>query len=234
MNLIFRNTRVMLALVALIGACMQSVCATPQTASFTYQGQLQQNGQPANGTFDLSFALFDASTAGAQQSGTTSFTGFAVSGGLFTVSLSYPSATNGTQLWLEVTVDGNTMSPRTRVTTVPVAQYALSGAIANGSITTAMLATDSVTRSKLAGGAASGNVTLTLGAGTCGAANFSVPGAQVGDMAIISFNGITPPSQLMFAPLSVTAAGTVQGRICNVTGSAYSNANIPILIQTLR
>jgi hypothetical protein len=227
-------SRAIFALFLSVSACMQPVWATPQTASFTYQGQLQQNGQPANGNFDLSFALFDASTAGVQQSATTSYSGFPVSGGLFTVSLSYPSATNGTQLWLEVTVDGNTMSPRTRVTAVPVAEYALSGAIANGSITTAMLATDSVTRSKLAGGATSGNVSLTLGAGACGVANFSVTGAQVGDMAIISFNGITPPSQLMFAPLSVTAAGTVEGRICNVTGSAYSNASIPILIQTLR
>lgn len=234
MNVMSCKSRAIFVLLLLASVGMQAVSASPQLSNFTYQGQLQQNGQAANGNFDLTFALFDASSAGSQQGSTTIYSNYPVSGGLFSVSLSYPSAFTGTQLWLEVTVDGSTMAPRTQVATVPVAQYSLKGAIANGSITTAMLATDSVTRTKLAGGSTSGNVSLGLGAGTCGTANFSVSGAQLGDMAIISFNGIAPPSQLMFGPLSVTAAGTVQGTVCNFTGSSYSNGSIPIIIQTLR
>jgi hypothetical protein len=233
MNSILRQTRVLLALV-LLAACAQAAWASPQMSNFTYQGQLQQNGQAANGDFDISFALFDSPNGGSQKGDITTFLNYPVSGGLFTVLLSYPAEFSGAQVWLQVTVAGTVMSPRTQITTVPVAQYALSGSIANGSITTAMLATDSVTRSKLAGGAAHGNISFTVGAGSCGTANLSVPGAQVGDMAIISFDGITPPAQLMFGPLSVTAPGAAVAKICNVTGSDYSNTNIPVLIQTLR
>ena len=41
--------------------------ALGQTTVFTYQGRLSDGGQPANGTFDLEFKLFDALNAGTQQ-----------------------------------------------------------------------------------------------------------------------------------------------------------------------
>ena len=40
--------------------------AAPQLPDFTYQGQLQQNGQPASGNFTLTFALFNAASGGSQ------------------------------------------------------------------------------------------------------------------------------------------------------------------------
>ena len=37
-----------------------------QGTAFTYQGRLNDGGAPANGTYDLTFALFDEATGGAQ------------------------------------------------------------------------------------------------------------------------------------------------------------------------
>ena len=40
--------------------CVSSV-ALGQTTAFTYQGKLTDGGNPANGSYDLQFALFDIS-----------------------------------------------------------------------------------------------------------------------------------------------------------------------------
>src|SRR5690606_10300057 len=46
-------------------ACAGAVQAqVPQLPDFTYQGRLTQNGMPANGEYDLEFALYDAETGG--------------------------------------------------------------------------------------------------------------------------------------------------------------------------
>jgi hypothetical protein len=100
---------------------------TTQLPDFTYQGQLQQSGQPANGAFDLSFALYDEESGGQQVGTTINEPQFPVTDGLFTVSLSFPGAFTGEQRWLQVSVNGQPLIPRQAVSTTPVAQYALDG-----------------------------------------------------------------------------------------------------------
>lgn len=102
--------------------------AATQLQDFTYQGRLQQNGQPATGNFNLDFALYDAATGGTQVGSTVSESQFPVTDGLFTVDLAFPGAFDGTQLWLQVTVNGQALSPRQAITATPVAQYALHSA----------------------------------------------------------------------------------------------------------
>ena len=122
-------TRSALAIALALSIQAGSVDASPQSTAFTYQGTLSANGQPADGNYDLAFRLFDAAEGGTQVGNTISIAQFPVVAGAFTVDLDFPGAFGGTQLWLDVTVGAQTLSPRQAVNVVPVAQYALAGVI---------------------------------------------------------------------------------------------------------
>jgi hypothetical protein len=95
---------------------------TPLGTSFTYQGELQNGGSPANGNHNLSFALFDAAAAGNQIDVTNVFNNHPVTDGLFTVELDFGAESfNGDARWLEIVVNGNTLSPRQPVNPAPYA-----------------------------------------------------------------------------------------------------------------
>jgi hypothetical protein len=116
--------------------------AAQQTA-FTYQGQLQAGGSPANGSFDLTFAFCPAGS-GTGQFGAT-FTNFAtpVSNGLFKVTLDFGANFPGADRWLEIGVGTNgngvffTLSPRQQILSAPYAITAgnLSGTLAASQLT---------------------------------------------------------------------------------------------------
>ena len=159
----------------------------------------------------------------------------AQTGGLFTVSLTFPGAFTGKQLWLQVGVNGTIMSPRTAVATVPVAQYSLSGAIANGSITNAMLATDSVSRTNILGANKTGHVGFTIAGSDCSVLTFSVSGAAIGDIVVMTWaEGVTPPTNILIGPASVVATSSIKATVCNLGTGTYSNSSIPITVQTFR
>jgi len=118
---------VFVAFVAMFAAA-GTHAALPQATAFTYQGQLGQNGTPTSGSHDLTFALFDAAVGGTQVGSTIAQPGYPVANGVFTIDLDFGFGTfTGKQLFLAVTVDGNALSPRQPVNSVPVAQYAMSG-----------------------------------------------------------------------------------------------------------
>ena len=72
--------------------------------SFTYQGQLRRSGTAYSGTCDFRFALWDAVSGGAQQSGTQAINGVNVVNGLFTVELNFGDAFKGESRWLGTSV----------------------------------------------------------------------------------------------------------------------------------
>jgi hypothetical protein len=100
---------------------------TAQGSAFTYQGQLSASGSPANGNYDMTFALFDAATNGNQVGATILASQYPVAAGLFAIDLNFHGAFTGQQLWTEVTINGQTLAPRQPVNAVPIANFALTG-----------------------------------------------------------------------------------------------------------
>lgn len=91
---------------------------------FTYQGYLEDGGLPVDGpnAGPIVFRLFDAASGGAQVgSDVTKPTGAVqFDAGLFSTGLSFAEAAfDGTQVWLEVEIDGTVLSPRQKVTAAP-------------------------------------------------------------------------------------------------------------------
>jgi hypothetical protein len=106
------------------------------TSAFTYQGQLRDNGTNANGTYTLTFKIYDAVTNG-NQIGITITNATTVAGGIFLVSLDFGSgAFDGTARWLDIAVSTNGgatfigLSPRQQVLPTPYATFAANAAIA--------------------------------------------------------------------------------------------------------
>lgn len=115
-----------------------------QTTAFTYQGQLKDGTEAANGSYDLSFSLFGQESSGVALAGPVYADDQAVVNGLFTVNPDFGSAElSGGDRWVEVgvrpgSVDNadrtpgtyTVLSPRQRITSVPYSIRSLSAASA--------------------------------------------------------------------------------------------------------
>jgi trimeric autotransporter adhesin len=102
-----------------------------QGTAFTYQGQLQNNGSPAGGTYNMSFTLFNTNATGVPAAGPVTNNAVAVSNGLFTVLIDFGAGVfTGSNYWLEIAVRTNgggafaTLAPRQQLTPTPYAIYA--------------------------------------------------------------------------------------------------------------
>jgi hypothetical protein len=151
---------------------VQLTLADPVGTAFTYQGRLSEGGGSANGLYDLTFGLFDASVAGNGVGGQLTNSATLISNGLFAVTLDFGSnALGDASLWLQIGVRTNGggnftgLSPRQMLTPAPYAITAgsvtgpVNGAsILNGTITGAQLASHSIAESQLAPGAAAANL----------------------------------------------------------------------------
>lgn len=67
--------------------------ATALGNGFAYQGRLTDSGNPANGSYDLRFVLYDAEVGGSQIGQTVSLSSVPVTNGLFTVTLDFGTST---------------------------------------------------------------------------------------------------------------------------------------------
>lgn len=99
--------------------------------SFTYQGRLIRDGEPADGPYDFRFRLYRATKGGAQLGSAVTRGDVDVSEGLFTVRLDFGDVFDGTALWMEVAVrpggssDAYTpLAPCQALTAAPHALYA--------------------------------------------------------------------------------------------------------------
>lgn len=130
----------LLLAVFLLGSPL-SAWAVPGTVSFS--ARMADNGRPVTGTHAFTFKFFDAPTAGTELwkwSATDVPASLAVADGVVSYSLGSDNPIpmdvvfNGLPVFLEVTFDGATLSPRIAIQTVPyafhagVADFALVGA----------------------------------------------------------------------------------------------------------
>jgi hypothetical protein len=128
-----------------------------QGTAFTYQGRLNDGGALANGSYDMTFALFNGPVIGGLVGGPITNTAIAVSNGLFTTTLDFGTAPwNGQSVWMRIEVRSNAsgaaftfLGPFPQPITP--APYAISaGSLANGAVDTSQLAGGAVTTAKLA------------------------------------------------------------------------------------
>lgn len=101
--------------------------------AFTYQGSLEQSGEPAQGSFDFIFMLYDMEIGGSSVGNSPiHFPAVNVQDGLFSVKLDFgDGAFEGEQRWLEIHVrvaggsTYTTLSPRQQIAVTPYAVRAL-------------------------------------------------------------------------------------------------------------
>ncbi len=85
------------ALTLLCAFNSQLSTAHAQGTAFTYQGQFQNNGSPASGTYNLTFTLFNTNTTGVAIAGPVTNNAIFVTNGLFMVLIDFgPGVFNGT------------------------------------------------------------------------------------------------------------------------------------------
>ena len=150
--------------------CLLTVQAQAQTNidnTFTYQGELNFNNQPANGQFDFKFEFYQSQAGGVSITSLT-VENIDVNNGIFSVPIFLiQDIFTGFKIWVAISVrEGSstgaydTLSPRQEITSAPYAIHAqfvgenavTSGEILDSSIQTQDLASFSVTNSKLATG----------------------------------------------------------------------------------
>src|ERR1041384_4353984 len=119
------NTRIGLLLLGSLLFVLHDSSA--QSTAFTYQGRLNDGNNPANGFYDLRFALYDSASGSNSVGGALTNAAVTVSNGLFTVMLDFGSQFNGADRWLEIGVRTNDagtfalLTPRQQVTPAPYA-----------------------------------------------------------------------------------------------------------------
>jgi hypothetical protein len=167
-----------LVFAALLIFNLQLSTAFAQGTAFSYQGRLNDGGQPANGTnYGMVFYLYNVPTGGTAL-GNLGIVSVTVSNGLFTVPLDFGNQFDGTPRWLEISVQKNggsftTLSPRQQILPTPYAIMAntasnllgtlpaaqLSGAVGNGQLANSSISVN-------AGSGLSGGGSVALGSST--------------------------------------------------------------------
>ena len=125
--------------------CLVLPSALAQGTAFTYQGRLNDSGNPANAIYDLRFTIYDSTNQpGTLIAGPITNAATGVSNGLFAVTLDFGAGVFiGPARWLEIGVRTNgsvnayqALSPRQSLTATPYAVTAgnVTGVIPAGSL----------------------------------------------------------------------------------------------------
>jgi hypothetical protein len=229
-----RHLLVVLVLLSTLNLQLSTVFA--QGTAFTYQGRLNDGGAPANGNYDLRFAIYNAVTNGNTISISLTNSAVAVSNGLFVATLDFGSAVfTGQACWLDMGVrtNGSTnaftvLVPRQQLTPTPYAIFANSASNLVGSLSAAQLA-GTLPASAFAG--YTNIVALTNGANLLAGA-FAGNGGGVTNVNMTNLTGVLADSQLptntafLNSNQTFTANNTFTGAntFTNLYGNSFSGS----------
>jgi hypothetical protein len=229
-----RHLLVVLVLLSTLNLQLSTVFA--QGTAFTYQGRLNDGGAPANGNYDLRFAIYNAVTNGNTISISLTNSAVAVSNGLFVTTLDFGSAVfTGQACWLDMGVrtNGSTnaftvLVPRQQLTPTPYAIFANSASNLVGSLSAAQLA-GTLPASAFAG--YTNIVALTNGANLLAGA-FAGNGGGVTNVNVTNLTGVLADSQLptntafLNSNQTFTANNTFTGAntFTNLYGNSFSGS----------
>ena len=179
--------------------------ASPMGTAFTYQGQLTSGSNPANGSYDFDFTLYDSPTNGAQVGGVWAMA-VPVVNSYFQVTLDFGNAFNGDARWLMVWVkpdnapgDFFPLYPRQRLAPTPYAIMANSASNVLGTLSAVQL-TGTIANSQLA----SSSVTVTAGTGLGGGGAVALGGSTaLYNAGVLS---VTGNADIIASPMSGNVA----------------------------
>ena len=172
---------------------LAAAAAFAQGTAFTYQGRLTEGGGPANGVYDFTFTLYDASSGGGTLGASNVVNDLGVTNGIFATALDFgASSFDGNERWLEITVRPGfssgaytNLSPRQPIASTPYAIRAanLSGTVAasqlTGAISSNNIGAGSITTTMLAAGAVGSNQLAANAVTTSAIADDAVTAAKV-------------------------------------------------------
>jgi hypothetical protein len=194
----FKTGALVVALVSTFNLLPSTMFA--QGTAFTYQGRLNDGANPANGTYDLRFAIYDSTNnLGVLIAGPITSPATGVTNGLFTVTLDFGTGVfTGPNRWLDLGVRTNGavnfigLTPRQPLTPTPYAIFANTSSNVSGIIANSSLPASPSFSGTVSGGSFSGNgANLTsLDAGNITAG--TLPDAQLSaNVALLNRNGQT-------------------------------------------
>lgn len=188
-----------------------SAAAAAQGSSFSFQGRLNDGTTPANGSYDLQFALFDSITGGSQIGSTLPRPSTTLVNGVFSVTLDFGATAFNTpsSVFIEIGVRPNgspnaltILGPRQQLTVVPFAVRA----------TNAVNATNAQ------------NAVTAQNATNAGSALFAADSSALNGIGSSGFirNGTTTQPSSSF---NISGSGVVNGTL-NVAGDTTSGGNV--------
>jgi len=221
--------------------------AEAQSTAFTYQGQLQNGGNPANGLYDFQFALSNAPSGGSQVGFTVTNLAVGVTNGLFATTLDFGTVFTGNPAWLAISVRSNGLgsyvglTPLQPVTPVPYAIFANAASNLSGTLPATQLS-GAVGNGQLA----NNTITINPGTGLSGGGAVPLGGAttlnNVGAVSVTGDTDITASTVNGAVTLGTTATSAntastlvkrdASGNVSVGSISLGSNLNLPSTTAT--